>query len=378
MKPASEFRPYPLARIPAYSRWLASGAALVTVMIVGSKWVLSDLYAPMVLMVGGVSALLLWLLVFLLRVLHYRVNRHNAHCYAETVAQVQQDWWARHRQKIAMIDSALLGPACSKPEHRQMLFSSDYPQPKPTELPEGKALRLAQVFGVAGEEREKQLAVLLALQWSEQQTEPIRLQPLRCYWQGSFTAWKAFVEQMAKLCPQVQLPEQPEPWQGIDSLDTIVDQLQGASADARVLCAGCHSSPIQQGNRLPAGEGAVLWLLAPQGAVRINRGEWYAADVESLTSVAERAQQQSELKGPPSACVLFSKPDLPDLTDINWNTRQNLQDANFGALGDLEAMVALTLAASRAQQLGKPCAWLAHDPHHTLALGVVETDDSSN
>ncbi|MNY50708.1 hypothetical protein D3C86_1862350 [compost metagenome] len=74
----------------------------------------------------------------------------------------------------------------------------------------------------------------------------------------------------------------------------------------------------------------------------------------------------------------FSQPHLSDLAAIGWNTSQNLQDENFGALASLEAMVVQTLAAWHAQQHAEPCAWLANDPHHTLALGIVEADDSSN
>ncbi len=372
MNKAPQFLPYPLAQAPAYSRWLGIGAALLIFMIVGGKWLLSDFQTPKVAVIGALGVLLLWLLMFLLRVLAYRINRHNANCYTESIEQVQRSWWARHRQTCSLIDSVLLGPGCNKPEHRQGLFSSDCPPPKPTETPEGKAIRLSQVFGADSSQRELQLAVLLALQWREQKTEAIELQPLRCYWQGTFAAWQAFVEQIAKSLPQVHLPEQPEPWQGIDSLGSIIDQLQGAPTGARILCAGCQSLPIQKESRVPAGEGSVLWLLASQGGVRFSRGEWYAADVDNLSGVAERVLQQSKLDAPPSKCVSFSKPELPGLSDIGWNIRQHQQDAHFGALDDLEAMVAMTLAASYVESHGQSCAWLARDPHHTLALGAVE------
>ncbi|MNI97422.1 hypothetical protein D3C73_1560710 [compost metagenome] len=67
---------------------------------------------------------------------------------------------------------------------------------------------------------------------------------------------------------------------------------------------------------------------------------------------------------------------MPDLSVLDWNTGQHLQHANFGALQHLESMVAQTLAASYAGQHGVPCAWLANDPHYTLALGIVEPNDS--
>lgn len=378
MNKAPEFAPYPQAQAPVYSRWLVIGAVLPTLVGSSSMWFFGDFYGPLAATVSVVGVLLLWLLAFLLRVLVYRFNRHNAQCYAETVEQIQQVWWARHRQKAALVEAVLVGAACSTPEHRQELFNPDHQPPKPKETPEGTAIRLCQVFGADIAERERQLAILLALHWHEQRTAPPVLQPLRCYWQGSLAAWEAFVEQMAKTCPEVHLPACPEPWQGIRSLDSIIDQLQGAPADARILCAGCQSSPIRQEHRLPAGEAALLWLFGPQGRVLFSRGEWFTADAESLTSVAERALQQSNLKSPAPICVSFSQPDVPHLFDIGWNTKQNVQDANFGALEDLEAMVVLTLAAWHAERHGQPCAWRAPDPHHTLVLGIVEPDDSSN
>lgn len=385
MKSAPQFAPYPMAQPPVYSRWWTRCAGLLALGVGGVALLVDDPsgagpeYSQQALMAAVAAGIfVLWLLALLLRVLAYRFNQHNAQCYGETAQQIQHAWWARHRQKVALIDSVLLGPACSTPEFRQGLFSSDSKPPKPIETPEGKALRLAHVFGPDRAEREQQLAVLLALQWRKQQAEPVELRPLQCYWQGSVPAWQAFVEQMAKSWPQVELPETPEAWQGIDSLDAIIDQLQRAPSGARILCAGCQSLSIQRENPLLSGEAAVLWLFAPQGGVLFSRGEWYAADAETLPSVAERVLQQSELAAPPSKCVLFSQPDVPGLSDIGWDIRQNLQDANFGALGELEAMVAMTLAASLAQYQGKPCAWLASDPQHTLALGIVESNDSSN
>jgi hypothetical protein len=112
--------------------------------------------------------------------------------------------------------------------------------------------------------------------------------------------------------------------------------------------------------------------------VRFTRGEWFLTDTEHLPTVAQRALQQSQLTAPTQICVSFSQPDVPDLGAIGWNTKQHVQDANFGALEKLQAMVALTLAAWYAEQHQMPCAWLANDPHYTLALGIVEPDESNS
>jgi len=390
MKVAPEYAPYPQAQRANYKRWLVNGAALLGLVFVGadllesvehgsSDWsllrLLLDVFTVWGVMIG---VAVLWLLALLLRVLYYRLNWHVARYHANAATRVQHTWWIHHRQKVGLIESVLLGAACSSPEHRQSLFSPEHQPPVPETTPEGPAIRLLQVLGRDVAERERQLAALLALQWVEQRTEPEVVQPVCCYWQGSLDAWQAFVEQMKQCCPQMQLPEQPEPWQGMQSLDSIIDRLHGAAWDIRILCAGCHSSPPEAQSHMPAGEAAVLWLLGPRGRVRLSRGEWFAADAESLASVAERASQQSELKSSAPVCVSFSQPDMPPLSVMDWNTRQHLQDANFGALQNLEAMVVQTLAAWYAEQHGVPCAWLANDPQHTLALGIVESDHADS
>ena len=376
---APKFDPYPLERAPDFPWWYAIGAGLFVLACAGAMQLdYGSIYDPIFqfLLIASVSAS--WLLVFLLRVLLYRLNRHNAQCYAETSQQIQQAWWVRHRQTVALVEAVLVGGGSSDPEHRQALFSADHQPPAPAMTPDGATVRLLQVFGDEVVERERQLAKLLVLQWQAQRPEPGPLQPLACYWQGSLSAWQAFVEQMGKTFAQVQLPEQPESWQGIDSLDSIIDRMQGAPADARILCAGCQSSSARPDSRLPAGETAVLWLFSQEGGARFSRGEWFDADTELLPTVAERVVQQSEITSPPQVCVSFSQPDVPSLSPHGWSTKQNVQDANFGELEGLQAMVVQTLAAWYVEQHQVPCAWLANDPHHTLALGIVKPDDSNS
>jgi hypothetical protein len=375
MNKAPEFAPYPLAQAPVYSRWWTSFAVVSAVVLLSSKLVFSDFFELRIIVIVALGVLCLWLLAFLVRVLCYRLDRHNAYCYGVNAQQLEQGWWTRHRQTVALAESVLLGATCRSAEQKQTLFSPDHTKPTPEQTDDGLSIRVPQVFGKDVAEREAQLAALLALQWHEQRLELPVVQPLRCYWQGTPAAWNVFAEQVTKLWPTMQLPERPDVWQGIGSLDAIIDQLHGAPADSRILCAGCQSSPIQQESRLPAGEAAVLWVLGKQKGVRIARGEWLAGDVESLASVAERVLRQSELEVPGPTCVSFSQPDVPDLSTIGWNLRQHLQDANFGALGNLESMVLLTLAAWYAEGNSKPCAWLANDPQYTLAIGIVNPND---
>ncbi len=374
---APEFAPYPLVQAPVYSRWIAGGVAMLF-FLSGVSVVFRSVIEPHLAVTSVACALLVWLLALLLRVLYFRLNRHNAQSYCQAVEQVREAWWMHHRQNVALVESVLVSAACTTPAHGQLLFSSDHPPPEPQETHEGRTIHLFQVFGNNIVERERNLAILLALQWQEQRGEHSIVQLLKCYWQGSLEAWRAFVEEMAVRSPQVHLPEQPEPWQGIRSLDSVIDQLQGAPATACILCAGCQSSPIWQESRLPAGEAAVLWLFGPEGSVRFSRGEWFSADTEHLPTVAKRALLQSKLTAPTQICVSFSQPNVPDLSAIGWNTKQHVQDASFGALENLQAMVVQTLAAWYVEQHRMPCAWLANDLHHTLALGIVKPDDSNS
>lgn len=368
---APQFLPYPLRQPPSYSRWLASGVAVLAVFSsAGVIWRPAFDQFPASRVATGLFTL--WLLALLMRVLYYRLNRHNAQWYEEAVQRVQVGWWQRHGQQAALLESVLIGPHCCAPGQRDDLLSGNVPA-----LATGtRVLRVSLVASDTIAEREQKLAKLLVSQWQQQRGEGSAANILSCYWLGSSVAWEAFFKEMSVMFPHVGLPTQPQPWQGIETLSTLIDHLQTAPPDTRILCAGCESSPPQPGATLPAGEAAVLWLLAPQGGVRLCRGEWFSADREPLTAVAERALQQAHLSAPPATCVSFSQPDPQP--DLPWSLRQHLQDAHFGTLPALGAMVAQTLAAWQTQQQGEPCAWLANDPQYTLVLGVVKPHDSSN
>lgn len=378
MIPEPKFTPYPIYAEPKYLNWFVVGALLFTVTYIVVFWPLfDDLGGFFISTYLSAFVLASWVAAFLLRVLFYILNWHASRYFNERHRKAEDEWWARHRQTAALLEAVLVGGGSSASEHREKLFSASHKSPAPENTPEGESIRLPQVSATEVAERERQLAMALVLQWHAQRTQPTELQPLACYWQGSLTAWEAFAEQMTKSFPLVQLPNQPEIWQGIDSLDSIIDQLQGGPASARILCAGCQSSPTRVDGRLPAGEAAVLWLLGPEGAVHLSRGEWFDIETEQLPAVAERALQQSGMTGPPQVCVSFSQPDVSSLVAHEWAIKGNQQDASFGDLENLEGMVVLTLAARYAEQHQMPCAWLANDPLHTLALGMVVPHASS-
>lgn len=377
MKPEPQFKAFPLASAPLYTRWWTAGAVLLA-LVGGGGVLLRPFLEARVAALLGASLLLLWLLLLLARTLYYRLNRHLAQAYDEEVQCQQRRWWAWHRQQVALSEALLLGPLGSEDgQWRRVLAGKEAP-PQAVAVGAGQALRLLQVFGSEPAERELQLARLLVQSWRVQRgAEPVP-QPWRCYWQGSAEAWLAFREQMALDFPDLELPVQPEPWQGIASLEAIIDGLRSAADDACVLCAGSQSSVPTREARLPAGEAAVLWLLGKDGEVRLARGEWLAADQDEPAAVAQRAQRQSRLDEPPEACVGFTPREDVPMEGFEWNLSQYRQDDYWGELQGLQPLVALTLAACLARQHGNPCAWLAADPQHSLALGIVSVDDASS
>jgi len=375
MTPAPEFARYPLGRPPIYKRWLTAGA--VALVIVGCiSLLLQSVYEQTDVMPAGIAISVFWAAALLVRILFYRFNRHVARCYEEMTAYVLERWWRHRRQQVALVESVLVAPACNSPEQADSLFTPDRPAPAVVNTDTGLALRMPGIFGANIVEREHQLARLLALQWGASLVGNEMLKPVQCYWQGSPETWRSFVEQMNASTPHVQLPEQAESWLGMRSLDVIIDRVQGLPVDARILCGGCHSTQPQVNSRLPAGEVALLWLLSPSGGVRMCRGEGYEVLTDDLSAVAERAQQHIQSVDEQKIGMAFSQPDVPELAGLDWGVRPLSQDAHFGELAGMQAMVVQTLAAWHAQRTGAPCLWLASDPHYALALGVIEADES--
>lgn len=371
MRRAPRFDPWPLRPAPHYLRWMVGG--LLVLALVGCAGVLLRPFIERWLPLIGALALALWLLAFLLRVLFYRFNRHNADCYSGAAEKVEQRWWSCYRQQVALAEMVLIGPACSTPEHRGRLFLAEQTPP----VVQDGALRFGQMLVRTPAERECKLAVRLALQLHAQHPGPLTGPLLHCYWQGSREAWSSFAGEMhARFA--LTLPEQPEPWLGLQSLDGIIDLLQDASEDAWVLCAGCESAVPRLHSPLPAGEAGVLWLLGKAGGVRITRGDGFIEGTDDLAFVATRVLQQAGLEHPPSACVRFASDQGPAPADLEWTAVQPAPDINFGQLERLKPMIALSLAAAHTELKNTPSAWLADDPSCTLALGLVKPDDAQH
>ncbi|NHB94599.1 hypothetical protein [Photorhabdus cinerea] len=381
MKVCPTFPPYRQASPPRVKRWLAAGAGgvlLVSNLVALIRPEIGDasaLYA----MIPGLAAL--WLLCLLFRWLFYRFARHNAWIYQQQVEWVQQRWWRKHRQQIALVDWVLVGPPGITPDVWLSVInqSQSHRRPEPIKEAQGQVVRLRRSGVVDIEQREIQLAKMAVNQWQNQHQAPLCCTPIRCYWLGSATVWQEFVAQMAVQFPDVVLPEQPQYWRGIDTLDEMTDRLNATTgSQATILCAGCQCVASEAGSALPAGEAAFIWLLKKTGNVALTRGEYFQAqDDEPVMDVAARALVQADIPQPPEPCFLFSQPDGLALEKTGWNITQHVQDLNWGNINEMEAVVVQTLAAISAENTGQPCGWLARDPQHTLAFGIVKSYETA-
>lgn len=369
MRPLPNYPGYRRAHFPSAKRWLATGAflvlagggsaALLRAERTGMAWIIA-----LVLLCTG--------LAWLVRLIVFRVSEHNAQFYHRLVEAEEQRWWAAHRRAFAIEEIVLLGPAGTEIAHWLRLLDREHRPPEEKRLAEGWALRLEPVVGNTTAEREKQLAEMLIIRWHAQRDATVLSSPQRCYWLGSQEAWRAFHHQAAITFPALSLPAQPEKWCGEASLSAIAAEREQHPEESVFLVAGCQSVPATPGSESPAGESAMLWLIGPNGAVQLTRGEAFDVSSETLYDVCQRALKQAEQAQPPEACILFSQPQAGTLAQCGWNVTQHLQDRFWGECREMEALIVLSLAALFAKHHQQTCGWIARDPLHTLALGIVE------
>ena len=375
MRSVPEYPAYKTACPPGTARWL-SATALLVLIGGGVGGVLPSAGGKSSLMAAGILlALLLAGTGWLVRLLYYRVSIHNAAFYSQLVTYEQQQWWAAHRQPLWLKEGLLLGPAGTRAVDWLRVLNREQRPPEEKKAGDGSVLRLPQISVMDPIAREKQLAERLVIEWQKQRGEKKLTSPLRCYWQGADITWQAFRAQMAIAFPDTALPARPEPWQGEASLAEIAGDLSGAKPDDTILIAGCQVIAAQSGTERPAGESAALWLAGLSGPVQLTRGETFSPEQgDLLLTVFARSLEQSELKDPPEACMLFSRPGLAALGSTGWDVNQHLQDTNWGDVGDMELLIVLSLAAIYAAHNQQPCGWIARDPINTLVTGIVKPD----
>lgn len=374
MRAIPTFPRYRLAKPPVAKRWLGVIAALV---------LLSGLIAAMVrqsadanasiILISMVGMVLLGGLFWFVRTIFFRLSVHHSHTWDREAENVRRHWWEIHRRQFALKDIVLIGPAGAELSDWLRVIKREHQAPSFRQESMGKSLRIARSFSSDPIEREKQLAQMLVLQWKRQRGKEFLVSPEKYFWLGSPEAWQAFVAQLIESFPGIKPPELPELWQGEKTLSLLASVLADNKQQANFLIAGCQSlSPTSDSTR-PAGECAVLWLAGSQGDVTLSRGEFFdPSDSESLQHVALRAEKQSELHESPERCILFSHPEQPQLAACGWNMTHNIQDDYWGDPGKLDALVVISLAAITAKSETKPCGWIASDPFHTLALGIVK------
>lgn len=374
MRAIPTFPRYRLAKPPVAKRWLGVIAALV---------LLSGLIAAMVrqsadanasiILISMVGMVLLGGIFWFVRTIFFRLSVHHSHTWDREAENVRRHWWEIHRRQFALKDIVLIGPAGAELSDWLRVIKREHQAPSFRQESMGKSLRIARSFSSDPIEREKQLAQMLVLQWKRQRGKEFLVSPEKYFWLGSPEAWQAFVAQLIESFPGITPPELPELWQGEKTLSLLANVLADNKQQANFLIAGCQSlSPTSDSTR-PAGECAVLWLAGSQGDVTLSRGEFFdPSDSESLQHVALRAEKQSELHESPERCILFSHPEQPQLAACGWNVTHNIQDDYWGDPGKLDALVVISLAAITAKSETKPCGWIASDPFHTLALGIVK------
>ncbi|WP_434525479.1 hypothetical protein [Photorhabdus asymbiotica] len=180
------------------------------------------------------------------------------------IGRVQQRWWRKHRQQVALAEYVLVGALGTTPKQwlRVTNQSDSHRCPEPITEAQGQAIRFRRSGVVDIEQREIQLAKMAVTQWQSQHRGPAEGAPPHCYWLGPVVAWQEFATQRAVQFPDVVLPDQPQYWRGIDTQDEMIDQLNTTTgSQATILFAGCQCVASEAGSALPAGEAAFIWLL---------------------------------------------------------------------------------------------------------------------
>lgn len=373
MRPLPEYPPYQVASPPYGVLWLSVSLIVVVFSGIGAL-----ILQPVGNVVGIVScgSAIVMVMLWMLRLLYYRLSVHYAQYYYRLVSQYQQEWWTEHQLHFTLSDVVLLGPSGSTNTHWWRLLKHEQRPAEVKNEANGKALRVARTLVEPAHEREVQLAKMLVLQWKEQRLHA-GLPDLRCcYWQGSRRAWQAFCAQMQAAFPTVGLPAEPRLWRGEQSLAEFAAISDTLASNEAILVAGCHSLMASFYSVLPAGESAALWLVGKGGSVCLTRGEVYdVTDKETLSETCSRAERQIGLEEAPDACIMFAQPTL---SGCGWNITRHRQDAYWGNCGEMEMLIVIALAAISAEYFRRPCSWIARDPQHTLALGIVKPGGEEN
>lgn len=370
MRSVPEYPVWNTASAPITRRWLQAGALII--LLAGGAGALTgeaNRSAAAFAVMG--FALVFIGFLWLCRLLYYRFSLHHAMAWQRNVRREQSLWWEEHQSLLGLQDVLLLGPAGAETMDWQRVLRRIQRPPVERHETGGKTLRIARTFSADSQERERQLVRALVMQWkTTSRGMPQAIS--RCFFLGDAAVWPAFHAQMHDAFPGINLPDQPEPWEGEATLARLTALLR-EDAKSQHLVVGCVSCPASPDSVLPAGESAAMWLVGADAPVVMARGEFYDASASApLSNICERAVTQCELDEDPAACILFSHPQIPQVNECGWNTTHNLQDSYWGNPGSMEPLIVISLAALFAQNEAQPCGWMSTDPQHTLALGIVK------
>lgn len=370
MRKAPEYPVWETASAPNNRRWLQAGA-LISLLAGGAGALTGEANRSAAAFAVMWLALVFIGFLWLCRLLYFRFSSHHAIAWQRNVSYEQNLWWEEHQSLIGLKDILLLGPAGAETMDWQRVLRRIQRPPVERHETGGKTLRIARTFSADSQEREQQLVRALVMQWKTTSRDmPQAIS--RCFFLGDAAVWSAFRAQMHDAFPGVNLPDQPEPWEGEATLARLTALLR-EDAKSQHLVVGCVSCPASPDSLLPAGESAALWLVGADAPVVMPRGEFYDASAsDPLRNICERAVTQCELDEDPATCILFSHPQIPQVNECGWNTTHNLQDNYWGIPGSMEPLIVISLAALYAQNEAQPCGWISTDPQHTLALGIVK------
>ncbi len=373
MRESPKFPHYRVAFPPSVKRWLGFGSSVILLSGILAALIRRPEHHISIILSCMVGISIFIGVGWLIRMLSFRLSVHHSMTWSREVEYERKHWWEIHQRSFSLMDVVLIGPAGAELFDWLRVIKREQPVPPVRQEASGKVMRVARTFSSDLIEREKQLAQMLVLQWKKQRKDQPAIFPEKFFWLGSGESWRAFVMQLNECFPGMNIPESPERWLGEETLSLFAETFADGELQGVYLVAGCQSLYSSSDAVRPAGESAVLWLVGGHGDVRLTRGEfWGASDVESLQQIVSRAEKQSEPDESPDKCILFSHPLLPELADCGWNVTHNTQDEYWGESGKLDALIVISLAAMSARSEKEPCAWIASDPLHTLALGIVK------
>ncbi|MGO4005153.1 hypothetical protein ABVN23_29330 [Pseudomonas fluorescens] len=122
---------------------------------------------PLPMLVSVAGAMLMLILALLICLPVFCFNQHNAERYAMAVAQEHEFWWEHHRQSAGLVEAVLLVVAPLRNTDFGCSVRSISLRYRRKLLKE-RLFVFCRCMAVTFVERERNLAILLALQWQAQ------------------------------------------------------------------------------------------------------------------------------------------------------------------------------------------------------------------